>query len=197
MGSTGSKSLSEFSKEEIAEYLSLYGDNYLQYAERIKQNCVDGELLVSLNEEELYETLDELEVTSQLHRKKLLNEMKRFIPGLMGPSSSPSNQRNISSDQCIADALSVKFASQSLENISLRHNVKMLQSTRRRNVGPPEGTATLVSTDIKNSTDLWEHDEYAMKHALALHDQILRGARAKHHGYEVDTEVRKIVAEGS
>jgi class 3 adenylate cyclase/tetratricopeptide (TPR) repeat protein len=39
---------------------------------------------------------------------------------------------------------------------------------------PPQGTVTLLATDIVGSVELWQRDETAMSAALAHHDQILR-----------------------
>eukprot|EP01062_Namystynia_karyoxenos_P010681 TRINITY_DN137_c0_g4_i1.p1 TRINITY_DN137_c0_g4~~TRINITY_DN137_c0_g4_i1.p1 ORF type:complete len:1170 (+),score=345.05 TRINITY_DN137_c0_g4_i1:116-3625(+) len=52
---------------------------------------------------------------------------------------------------------------------------------------PPEGTVTLVFTDIKGSTSLWEQATEAMGISLKLHNKIMREAIAECNGYEVKT----------
>lgn len=47
---------------------------------------------------------------------------------------------------------------------------------------------TLVFTDVKSSTALWEMDATVMKHALQLHNELMRSLLAVHGGYEVKTE---------
>ncbi|KAJ9460448.1 Adenylate cyclase [Diplonema papillatum] len=54
-------------------------------------------------------------------------------------------------------------------------------------VTPPAGRASLVFTDIKNSTTLWERDPTAMDSALEAHNDIMRKALKTQSGYEVKT----------
>lgn len=51
-------------------------------------------------------------------------------------------------------------------------------------VALPTGTVTFFFTDIEGSTRLWEGYPDAMRHALAVHDQILR-EEVTHHGGHV------------
>jgi len=52
----------------------------------------------------------------------------------------------------------------------------------------PTGTVTLVFTDVKSSTALWEMDNKVMKASLKIHNQLMRDLLSKHDGYEVKTE---------
>eukprot|EP00127_Corallochytrium_limacisporum_P003949 Clim_evm34s155 gene=Clim_evmTU34s155 len=56
------------------------------------------------------------------------------------------------------------------------------------NVEPPTGDVTLVFTDIKNSTLLWETQETAMRSAVRMHHELMRKILLYRHGYEVKTE---------
>jgi class 3 adenylate cyclase len=196
MGSKSSKPLNEYSQDEVAACISSYGGMFAQYAQRIRENGVDGELLATMNEQELHETLDELEVESRLHRRKFLNEFKGSLPGLMDCTYSSASRGSSASDQSVSDALKARFDAQSRENSSLRSSVQSLESNRSRSAGPPMDNATIVFTDVQNSTDLWERDEHAMKQALSTHDQILRRVCGAHHGYEIDTEVSQTNGDG-
>src|SRR5260370_25630455 len=51
----------------------------------------------------------------------------------------------------------------------------------------PTGTVTFLFTDLEGSTRLWEEHPEAMKAALAVHDEILRGSVETHHGHVVKT----------
>jgi predicted ATPase/class 3 adenylate cyclase len=51
----------------------------------------------------------------------------------------------------------------------------------------PSGTVTFLFTDVEGSTRLWDEFPEAMRPALARHDELLRGAIAKHHGHVVKT----------
>jgi len=55
--------------------------------------------------------------------------------------------------------------------------------TNTPNPTPPSGIVTFLFTDIEGSTALWERMPAAMKHALALHDQLLHFAIAKYNGF--------------
>jgi class 3 adenylate cyclase len=43
-------------------------------------------------------------------------------------------------------------------------------------VGVPSGTVTFLFSDVEGSTRLWEAHGEAMRAALAVHDEIVRGA---------------------
>ena len=53
--------------------------------------------------------------------------------------------------------------------------------------GCTTGVATLVFTDIKGSTELWETCHDAMRTSLALHNALIRSKLHQHSGYEVKT----------
>ena len=53
--------------------------------------------------------------------------------------------------------------------------------------GPPSGTVTFVFTDVEGSTALWQDHPQAMAAALARHDDIVRRAIERHHGYVFST----------
>eukprot|EP00755_Sulcionema_specki_P001207 Sspe_Gene.116522::Locus_105821_Transcript_1_1_Confidence_1.000_Length_1165::g.116522::m.116522 len=60
----------------------------------------------------------------------------------------------------------------------------LLSETR----SPPEGLVALVSTDIQDSTAIWESTPGVMKEALQVHDAVVRALIIQNNGYEVKTE---------
>jgi class 3 adenylate cyclase len=42
--------------------------------------------------------------------------------------------------------------------------------------GLPSGTVTFLFTDVEGSTGMWEDQPELMSAALALHDEVVRGA---------------------
>ena len=55
-------------------------------------------------------------------------------------------------------------------------------------VRPPQGDeAAILFTDLKSSTAIWEASPDAMKRALKIHNNIIRGCMAEFGGYEVKT----------
>lgn len=52
----------------------------------------------------------------------------------------------------------------------------------------PTGNVSIVFTDIKNSTTLWELHESAMRSAIKLHNEVMRRQLREIGGYEVKTE---------
>ncbi|EXJ90341.1 hypothetical protein A1O1_03440 [Capronia coronata CBS 617.96] len=50
---------------------------------------------------------------------------------------------------------------------------------------PPQGSLSIVFTDIVKSTAIWEQDETAMMQAMQLHDHMVRHLTEANHGYEV------------
>src|SRR5438552_2388683 len=55
-------------------------------------------------------------------------------------------------------------------------------------VNPPDGTVTLLFTDLESSTQLLRVLGEIYAGLLADHERLLREAIAAHHGYEVDTQ---------
>ena len=55
-------------------------------------------------------------------------------------------------------------------------------------VEAPEGDLSMVFTDIKNSTTLWENYPVAMRSAIKLHNDVMRRQLRVIGGYEVKTE---------
>ncbi|KAM0340985.1 hypothetical protein ACHAPU_010217 [Fusarium lateritium] len=52
----------------------------------------------------------------------------------------------------------------------------------------PTGNVSIVFTDIKNSTNLWEMNSSAMRSAIKLHNEVMRRQLRRIGGYEVKTE---------
>lgn len=55
-------------------------------------------------------------------------------------------------------------------------------------IPPPTGNVSIVFTDIKNSTTLWELYPNAMRSAIKLHNEVMRRQLRRIGGYEVKTE---------
>ncbi|CAG9465642.1 unnamed protein product [Pedinophyceae sp. YPF-701] len=72
----------------------------------------------------------------------------------------------------------------------LRQQIAVALLERRKRAGPPTAgrEATLVLTDVADSTNFWEELPEQMAQANAMHDAILRKHLARWHGYEVTTE---------
>ena len=94
MGATQStKPLEGYSKEEIAEVVASYGGKYKHYRKTITENGMDGSFLATLCEEEFRETMDDLDISQRLHRRKLMNEFRKS----RGISSGSSRGKSCSS----------------------------------------------------------------------------------------------------
>jgi len=91
-------------------------------------------------------------------------------------------------DVFVPAVLQAALDAQVKEKESLQQDLVELEFDREAMDSPPEGTVAIVLTDIEGSTALWESNPEAMKSALTIHDDIQRKLRAKHFGYEMDTE---------
>jgi class 3 adenylate cyclase len=81
MGNNGSSPprIEDISTEELSTFIASLGDRYTTYAEAIQANGVDGELLSTMTEDEFQETLDDLGVSSRLHRRKSLQLFRKSL----------------------------------------------------------------------------------------------------------------------
>jgi class 3 adenylate cyclase len=61
---------------------------------------------------------------------------------------------------------------------------------------PPEGDLTIVCTDISGAASLWEFDAEPMRDATLLHNDVLRAALKRHHGYESVTPAPSSSSQG-
>ena len=86
-------SLASLSKE-VALGVADLGANYERYANAVRDNGVDGEILASLDgEEELVEMFDELQITN-LHRKVLANALSKARVGSTSSQSPPVKEEH-------------------------------------------------------------------------------------------------------
>ena len=96
MGANTSKPLNEWTSDEVSEelgrvgvrielsHLAVFailtvGPKFAEYRASIVDNGVDGTLLASLTEDELEETLEDLEITNRLH-KRILQKKLATVP---------------------------------------------------------------------------------------------------------------------
>jgi class 3 adenylate cyclase len=77
MGAQLSKPFKDLTTEEISQAVANLGERYKPYCDILIGNGVDGSLLESLNDDEVEETLDDLEITNRLHRRVLLKELNK------------------------------------------------------------------------------------------------------------------------
>ncbi|CAB9516773.1 Adenylate cyclase [Seminavis robusta] len=217
MGSSNSKTFGDTPADEVAKTVSSFGEKYQQYEKAIKENRIDGIYLETLkNEEEFFQTLDNLKITSRLHRRKLSAAYRRRTSsttysscrlsfGSTASTSSSSSslaslagsimgEDDLSLDLSVVSSILEDAASeQEQANDKLRRQVKILRDENKQTslsscYQPPEGHATIVRTDIESSTNLWEADPKAMLKALHLHNDIMRQEITNSYGYEIGTE---------
>jgi class 3 adenylate cyclase/GAF domain-containing protein len=77
MGSSASKPLKDLSKDEISQAIATLGESYEMYCDVFIGNGLDGRVLDNLDENEIQETLDDLEITNRLHRRVLVKELDK------------------------------------------------------------------------------------------------------------------------
>jgi adenylate cyclase len=90
----------------------------------------------------------------------------------MGPSGAPDELMTVS-----------RRAKRGRDNVGDSKLARLDQE-----IDPPQGEVTLVFTDIKNSTMLWESYPIAMRSAIKLHNELMRRHLRIIGGYEVKTE---------
>lgn len=96
--SVGESKLQEFTAGEVGNAVAALGTAYESYKATFCDNGVDGEMVSAMTDDEFNEFADELGVTSKLHRKKILMELKKWQAPLallhtaspVHSSSSPS-----------------------------------------------------------------------------------------------------------
>ena len=98
------------------------------------------------------------------------------------PPPPPPPQAGLMENMCVGNA------AEALGLLVHMENQKRLLRQEDRPSGPPTETAVICLTDVQGSTALWEADPVAMRHALNVHDELIRDLRAQFGGYEIDTE---------
>jgi hypothetical protein len=69
--------LSIITSDEIANYVSSYGEPYKKYKQRIIDNSIDGSTLLLLSDDDIIEALKELDI-SVIHSAKLRSELNKY-----------------------------------------------------------------------------------------------------------------------
>lgn len=119
--------------------------------------------------------------TNRSQSRKSVSRMASFDGSFVGePIKKPMSGA--------LENMCVSGAQEALALIANMENQKRMLRKEDRPSGPPTQEATIVLTDVQGSTTLWEADAIAMRHALNLHDEMIRELRAEHGGYEIDTE---------
>ena len=141
--------------DEIAEGVKTLGGAFEAYASVIRDNGVDGELLISYGaEHNADDLLDDLEVTNKLHRKKLMLEIEKLkeIDGASAEEGMNEGAESPRSDPfaeliLIAEKIEPKSLSESVQVddvnhlfISYRQNTETQLATRLYN-----GTKAIVA----------------------------------------------------
>jgi len=125
--SSNNKLFADYSKEDVAAAVSSLGAKYADYAGAICENGMDGAFLLSLASEdgkgddgELFiETLDDLEVTNRLHRRKLQSEFVKAVNSANGASDAASVA---SFNRVLRDSLRESFHSTDMSQLSRRNS---------------------------------------------------------------------------
>ena len=94
-------SLTEAStKDEIAQGVSSLGGAFGQYAEIVRENGVNGELLKSYTTDHSpSELLDDLEISNNLHRTKIILEINKIFKGTNETSVENKTQNLINEER--------------------------------------------------------------------------------------------------
>lgn len=71
MGAINStENLKQLTAKDIAHYVASMGKKYESYARKIEESGIDGTFVAAASRQTLHETLDSLQVTERLHRRK-------------------------------------------------------------------------------------------------------------------------------
>ena len=88
MGASGSKSAvapilpaTQLSAAQVAEAVKALGEPYVPYSTKVEEDGMDGAFLQTLADEDLVSVLQEIGVTSIVHKKKLEALFKSFKDG--------------------------------------------------------------------------------------------------------------------
>lgn len=87
-----------------------------------------------------------------------------------------------------SSAVSVTPATKPRPSFKDHHVADQGLSRLEKEIDPPTGEVTLVFTDIKDSTTLWELYPAPMRVALRMHDTIMRRSLRRIGGYEVKND---------
>jgi hypothetical protein len=100
-----------------------------------------------------------------------------------GPATKPN--KGLYSSWTLPSASTHSNSSTSNSSSSGSNNYSGVATGGVGGVRAPEGEVAIVFTDITRAASLWEFNAAAMRDATLLHNETLRSALARHHGYEV------------
>jgi len=79
------------SAEDVAGHVGSLGSAFQQYQTAIVENGLSGDVILTLSEEELIDTFKEFNISSTVHRKKLVTEFKDFTRSAGVGTSTPQS----------------------------------------------------------------------------------------------------------
>ncbi|CAB9508922.1 unknown protein [Seminavis robusta] len=103
MGSAPSKTLEEWSSEDLSQELTRLGPKYQSYSGAIADNGLDGSILASLTDQELDETLDDLGFQNRLHRLVVRKKLAAVSRSSSKSTSSEEELTQWSSHPCLEE----------------------------------------------------------------------------------------------
>ena len=96
MGVINSRPLSSRTKEEVENHVRSLGKDFDVYAALVDDNGIDGELLSEMDEAMFLETLDDVAITDETHRTRLLEDFRIYASchatGSVGTAAGPVNE---------------------------------------------------------------------------------------------------------
>ena len=78
MGAINSRPLSSRTKEEVESHVRSLGSDFEAYAALVDDNGIDGDLLSEMDEAMFLETLDDIDITQEAHRTRLLEDFRIY-----------------------------------------------------------------------------------------------------------------------
>lgn len=64
------QNLKQYTAKDVAQHVASMGKKYESYARKIEESGIDGTFVLAASRQTLHETLDSLQVTERLHRRK-------------------------------------------------------------------------------------------------------------------------------
>ena len=173
MGLEISTPVEEWESKDFAEELILLGEQYAPYADAVLDHGVDGSVLTTLLPREISETLHDLGIHNQRHRRVLQKKLLVLMHGPMDIGSAMDISRSPSMDMSRSASQSLSKDSSTSGDFRRRRSSQTSQVSQTSRDGIGEDDKALILAFMTAAAKQQEQEREALlARQVALQAQV-------------------------